>query len=385
MEPSDDIQVVLSKLPDRYWTGPKLVVRGLYRYEHAGFGGAFSPGEYVTLEREPGNAYDKNAVKVILADGKMLGYIAKEMAIALSRELDGGMKFLVQISQAPFSEEKWGQCTLDVTFKIWEKDFEILEGISHFERPSNRRYKLRSNVAYVGWNWTPLIEAVSLNDVKKARDLIRRYGFDPFTTGLFCEAGHDFTFLSGPLLMMARSVEMYKLLVDSGAELYPRSELLFMGGVIFGKEHNLLDELWRGPTMDVATQELADYLVFTEYDMSLRGNIEDIRKSCERTDGACPYENNKQYVLEWCDMEERAIAAAIEIMKREEQGPYSLGHDLMHFISDWMTHGYDKAVVLCKGDLLSEDEIPPRYVYPERILKRGFQYADSGANPVEVK
>lgn len=165
MEPSDDIQAVLLKLPDRYWTGPKLVVRGLYRYEHAGFGGAFSPGEYVTLERKPGNAYDKNAVKVILADGKMLGYIAKEMAIALSREL----------------------------------------------------------------------------------------------------------------------------------------------------------------------------------------------------------------------------AAAIEIMKREEQGPYSLGHDLMHFLSDWMTYGYDKAVVLCKGDLLSEDEIPPRYVYPERILKRGFQHADSGANPVVEK
>ena len=123
--------------------------------------------------------------------------------------------------------------------------------------------------------------------------------------------------------------------------------------------------------MDEEALELADYLVFTEYDMSLREKIDDIRKSCEQTDSSCPYENNKAYVLEWCDMEKRAIGVSNEIMKREHTGPWSLGHYLMHFISAWIDDGYDKADEWYKYEL-GEDEIPPRYAYPERILRRKF-------------
>ena len=100
MELRDDVQNVLDKLANQHWPPElhyadppqQLIVRGLYRYEHAGFGGAFSPGRIVSFEREPGNQYDPNAIRVILADGKMLGYIAKEMAATMAYEMDHGMK-----------------------------------------------------------------------------------------------------------------------------------------------------------------------------------------------------------------------------------------------------------------------------------------------------
>ena len=78
-------------------------------------------------------------------------------------------------------------------------------------------------------------------------------------------------------------------------------------------------------------------------------------------------------VLEWCDMEKRAIAAAIEAAKEiaESDGyyPHSLSWELGDFIGDWKKYGYEQA--LRKGDFSKEDA-PARYVYPERIRKRGF-------------
>ena len=41
---------------------------------------ALQPGDRVTLEPEPTNAYDPNAVKVIFALGAHIGYVAKEAA-----------------------------------------------------------------------------------------------------------------------------------------------------------------------------------------------------------------------------------------------------------------------------------------------------------------
>ena len=122
--------------------------------------------------------------------------------------------------------------------------------------------------------------------------------------------------------------------------------------------------------MDDAAVELADYLVFTEYDMQLRKRIKEIKASCEQKNGDCPYKNNKSYVLEWCDMEKRAIASFTKYLDSlHEYSPYSLGHDLTIFLMDWETKGYNYA---CSNPEVGWDEIPPRYVYPERILKRGF-------------
>lgn len=53
-------------------------------------------GERLTLEREPTNPYDVNAVKV-LCDGTHVGYIAKENNIAVAMALDEGAEVSVKI------------------------------------------------------------------------------------------------------------------------------------------------------------------------------------------------------------------------------------------------------------------------------------------------
>ena len=95
----------------------RIVVRGIQQYGRDGFSGIFAPGESVSLERDPSNPHDPNAVKVLLSDGSMLGYVAREMAGAISHELAEGWKFKIRVADAPYVEEKWGQCELEVMGK----------------------------------------------------------------------------------------------------------------------------------------------------------------------------------------------------------------------------------------------------------------------------
>lgn len=46
--------------------------------------------EPLMLEREPGNAHDPNAIKVLSAEGAQLGYVAREGARWLAVQMDGG-------------------------------------------------------------------------------------------------------------------------------------------------------------------------------------------------------------------------------------------------------------------------------------------------------
>lgn len=368
---------------------PRLIVRGLYRYEHAGFEGEFTPGALVSIEREPSNAYDPHAVRVLLSDGTMLGYIAKEMAISVSRELSNGVKYVLRIAQSPFVEDKWGQCELDVLFKVSVADMQNLECISRAERNEILCHFPRTGVLQANWSSSPLIDAVLRDDVAHANRLIAAgEDVDQMTFGIGTGEDRSLFFYANPLLMSVRSVDMYKLFVDAGADLHPkfyieRSGLVGMGvhvlWRVYGNEYNLLEELWRGPQMTEREIELADYLVFTEYDKLLRLSSASIRKRCTEGNECSPYKNNVDYVLEWCDMEKAAMIAADELAEREFTGPYSLGHDLMHFLSAWYYEGYETAVRWYKGNELHETEIPPRYVYPERIIRRSFQHEDSGS------
>ena len=356
----------------------RLVVRGLYRYEHAGFRDEFRPGALVTLVREPENAYDPNAVRVILSNGEMLGYIAKDDASTISSELAAGVKYVTRIANEPFKEQHWGQCELDVLYKIPQEAFEELERISRRFPDMSIQYDSQGNVVHVVADKSPLCEAVEDDDVVRAQNILaERIGNVNENTFSIQVKDSNCNFPPGgfssqPLLLKIRSLEMYKLFVRAGVNLYPESVLWHMcrtreiniGG------NNLLKALWEGPQMGDAAVELADYLVFTEYDRLLRSKIDEIRASFNLEDGG-PYKNNKAYVLEWCDMEKRAIAAFSNLLgSLHEYGPYSLGHDLTIFLCDWKTEGYDYA---CGNPEVGEDEIPPRYVYPERILKRGFK------------
>ncbi len=51
-------------------------------------------GQKLNLEREPGNEYDENAIKVIEPEsGEFLGYVAKEIAADLATHMDDGIEF----------------------------------------------------------------------------------------------------------------------------------------------------------------------------------------------------------------------------------------------------------------------------------------------------
>ena len=358
---------------------PRLIVRGLYRYEHAGFMGDFVPYAPVTLEREPENSKDTNAVKVILSNGEMLGYIAKETAPVISRDLAEGVQFIVRIADTPFCERKWGQCELDVYRKVPRMAFDKLEMISRANHNMSIQYDPRGGVMHASSCRTKLCDAVERNDVEQAREILAQ-GWDSNEMAFKIYMHHPLVcFCSQPLLSKIRSLDMYKAFVEAGAEIYPKSYILDGGRAsvpgcrlpfvkIYGQEHNLLEALWAGPSMDNMAIELADYLVITEYEMRLRSKIDEIRNSFDHEDGG-PYKNNREYVLEWCDMEKRAIAAFSKYVDGlHEYSPYSLGHDVSVFLDDWKRYGYDYA---CRNPEVGEDEIPPRYVYPERILKRG--------------
>ena len=540
----------------------RIVVRGIQQYGRNGFSGIFAPGERVSLERDPSNPHDANAVKVLLSDGSMLGYVAREMAGEISHELAEGWKFKVRIAVAPYVEEKWGQCELEVmdkdapekkeaqttvqessvqpkkrkndkagfipplnfgdewhygkTYAIRVAELEWLYALyspckstSEFEirivpaatilseerqltgkRDEDGRHLLRSllsafaikddavaaeyirdvgkltgecaarcvdkllpalsdarikefivkcidmgsvnayaekcwdvnravldkktsvlnalaavgmkprigscftmtgrhmdaNIMYTSELYSPLSTAVDHNDVAEARYLIG-YGADinqmMFESG---GRGEDAWHLySNPILMKVHSVEMYKLFVEAGVTLYPRSYTYRGKEKSYGEEHNLLDAIWKGPAMDEAAVELADYLVVTEYDMPLRVKIDEIKSSFKRDDGG-PYKNNKAYVLEWCDMEKRAIDAiadrAFEVdWDKGDEGPYITGwaDEFLHdFYEVWADAGYNEAVRLHR-EFFDRDatKIPPRYIYPERIVKRGVQHGVS--------
>jgi hypothetical protein len=53
---------------------------------------ALETGEVVTLERDPFNEYDENAIEVHNAYGEQLGFLGKRLAADLSPKLDSGMQ-----------------------------------------------------------------------------------------------------------------------------------------------------------------------------------------------------------------------------------------------------------------------------------------------------
>lgn len=48
------------------------------------------PGQGVTLQREPDNRYDPNAVAVVTLDGAPAGYLPKVLAACLAPQMDAG-------------------------------------------------------------------------------------------------------------------------------------------------------------------------------------------------------------------------------------------------------------------------------------------------------
>jgi hypothetical protein len=51
---------------------------------------AAAPGSPLRLRRNPANEHDPNAIEVLLADGRQLGFVPRELALELAPALDAG-------------------------------------------------------------------------------------------------------------------------------------------------------------------------------------------------------------------------------------------------------------------------------------------------------
>lgn len=57
-----------------------------------------SNGQELLLIREPGNKFDKNAIKVMTLTGGQVGYISASIASSLAVQMDTGKKFSCLVS-----------------------------------------------------------------------------------------------------------------------------------------------------------------------------------------------------------------------------------------------------------------------------------------------
>lgn len=57
-----------------------------------------SEGERVTLEREPGNLYDSNAIKVMNEAGNQIGHISKDLASSMAPRMDAGVVYHAKVT-----------------------------------------------------------------------------------------------------------------------------------------------------------------------------------------------------------------------------------------------------------------------------------------------
>ncbi|XP_005006780.1 helicase-like transcription factor isoform X2 [Cavia porcellus] len=80
--------------------------------------GVVNNNEMVALQREPNNAYDKNAIKVNNVNGNQVGYLKKELAVALAYIMDNKLAQVEGV--VPFGANNTFTMPLQMTF--WGKE-----------------------------------------------------------------------------------------------------------------------------------------------------------------------------------------------------------------------------------------------------------------------
>ena len=90
-------------------------------------------GHVLTLEREPYNEHDSNAIKVIDPESEIfLGYVAKEVACELAPEMDAGMFVSCKTGMKMPQKTGFGW-TLDIETRLGEE----IESTSIYDEPVN--------------------------------------------------------------------------------------------------------------------------------------------------------------------------------------------------------------------------------------------------------
>lgn len=81
------------------------------------------------IEREPTNAYDPNAIKVLSPDGNLhLGYVAKEVAIEIAPLMDEGRNFSCVIDSLMMK-----QCILSIKEVEMGSDAKVMDDEAEVE------------------------------------------------------------------------------------------------------------------------------------------------------------------------------------------------------------------------------------------------------------
>ncbi len=84
-------------------------VAGVYYYEAEALHKSkkLKKGTSITLRRDPTNAYDKNAIKVLYGSGEYLGFIPKRFASTLAPLMDRGLKVSASVKEAGTRDSKF--------------------------------------------------------------------------------------------------------------------------------------------------------------------------------------------------------------------------------------------------------------------------------------
>ena len=80
---------------------------------------ALKEGDMLSLEPEPENPYDVNAIKVLNCEGKKLGFIPKETAKSLQKDIKAGYTIIVLVSEVTGGDKKNVGCNILVN--VWEE------------------------------------------------------------------------------------------------------------------------------------------------------------------------------------------------------------------------------------------------------------------------
>lgn len=105
--------ILHSKIAGISFEGRQALIQGL----KAGVG--------LILQRQPDNAFDKNAIKILTKEGEHLGFINRQLAAELAPAMDKGNKYGAFITEITGSQDK----NFGVNIEIQKADFAEYGGI----------------------------------------------------------------------------------------------------------------------------------------------------------------------------------------------------------------------------------------------------------------
>ena len=75
------------------------------------------PGDHLTLEREPGNRHDRNAVRVVW-NGQQIGYVPRAENRAVARALDAGEMLEARVARLRDDPNPWRRVEIEVYLRL---------------------------------------------------------------------------------------------------------------------------------------------------------------------------------------------------------------------------------------------------------------------------